>query len=725
LRKINNEKHSPTAAFNTQGNCSERRDQGTKSIKNYVEEPLRFERILSELSTNFINLSPNEIDKEIEKGLKLIVEYLDLDQGALLEFSGEEEVLIVTHSFAAPGVSQPNSKTVHSIGPNYFATLRQGEVLTFARVDDAPEAWIRERTFCEETGIQAHIGLPLKVGSSILGALTFNMYRSERSWPDSLVKQLSLLSEIFGNALARKRASMQIKELLGFEGLISSLSAKFLSLSADQIDKEIEHALQLIVEFLGVDRATIYQYSENKKTHHLTHSWSREGIERARGPLGDNDYPWISKNIMRGHTFLFSSLDEIPEEAKIDKENLQRFGGTKSAIVIPLMASEKRIGLLSLSAVRNERIWPDAIVQKAWLLGQIFANAVIRKQSDLELQHAFSEIKKLKKQLENDNTYLREEIKLEHDFHEIIGQSHPLKHVLFKIDQIAPMDTTVLILGETGTGKELVARAIHDRSQEKDRPMVKVNCAALSPNLIESELFGHEKGAFTGAHATKLGRFEIANGTTLFLDEIGELPLELQAKLLRILQNGEFERVGGSRTIKVDVRIVTATNRDLEDEVRNKRFRQDLLYRLNVFPITIPPLRQRNEDIPLFVNWFVKIYSRKMGKSITNIPKNVIKELQKYHWPGNVRELENTIERAVINTMGSVLRLMDKLVISQDEDLKAGQTQSLTEVERDHIIQVLKKTNWRISGKKGAAPILGINPSTLRWRMKKLNIHRT
>jgi len=294
--------------------------------------------------------------------------------------------------------------------------------------------------------------------------------------------------------------------------------------------------------------------------------------------------------------------------------------------------------------------------------------------------------------------------------------------VLYKVEQIAPADTAVLVLGETGTGKELVARAIHSLSLRKERPLFKMNCATLPSNLMESELFGHEKGAFTDAHSRHLGRFEIAHGATLFLDEIGELSLELQPKLLRVLQDGEFERLGSSRTIKVDVRIIVATNRNLEEEVRRGRFREDLWYRLNIFPITMPPLRDRLDDIPLLVDFYVKKISKRMGKSIQVIPTKVMNALQNYHWPGNVRELENVLERAVINSSGSKLRLVDELK-TQQKDLSTTQ-KKLEAVEREHIVRILEQTEWKVSGKNGAAEILGLNRSTLRARMRKLGIRK-
>ena len=331
-----------------------------------------------------------------------------------------------------------------------------------------------------------------------------------------------------------------------------------------------------------------------------------------------------------------------------------------------------------------------------------------------------AEIKLLKEQLEAERAYLQEEIKLEYNHENIIGQSDEINYVLYKVEQIAASDTTVLILGETGTGKELVARAIHGLSARKDRALVKMNCAALPSNLIESELFGHEKGTFTGAHSRRLGRFEIANGATLFLDEIGELPMDLQPKLLQVIQSGEFERLGSSHTIKVDVRIIAATNRNLEEEVSKGRFREDLWYRLNIFPITMPPLRDRLDDIPLLVNFYVEKIAKRLGKTIEIIPASVMNALQNYHWPGNVRELENVLERGVINSSGPKLRLVDELT-KPFKDLSSSQ-KTLEAVERDYIVRILEQSHWKVGGKNSAAEILGLDRSTLRARMRKLGI---
>jgi len=343
------------------------------------------------------------------------------------------------------------------------------------------------------------------------------------------------------------------------------------------------------------------------------------------------------------------------------------------------------------------------------------------KQAEESLKSALEEVRLLKDRLQEENVYLREEAKLERHFGEIVGRSDAIRRVLRKIEEVAPTDATVLVTGETGTGKERVARAIHGESPRRDRPLVKVNCAALSPTLIESELFGHEKGSFTGALGRKAGRFELADGATIFLDEIGELPIELQPKLLRVLQDGEFERLGSAHNIRADVRVIAATNRDLWKDVQARRFRADLFYRLNVYPINVPPLRQRREDIPLLVEHFVGVFSKKMGKTITSVAPSALEALRSYLWPGNVRELANVIERAVITTTGTVLQMSNFTeTLSAAAPHKLSKT--LEEVEREHIIAVYEAMGWKIEGPDGAAKILGLPPSTLRSRMRKLKI---
>lgn len=346
-----------------------------------------------------------------------------------------------------------------------------------------------------------------------------------------------------------------------------------------------------------------------------------------------------------------------------------------------------------------------------------------RKQAENNLINALNEITELKRQIEAENIYLHDEIKLNKNYDKIIGESKPIKSLLKNIEKVSKSSVTALILGETGTGKELVANAIHTNSSRKNKPLIKVNCSAISSALIESELFGHEKGAFTGAVKQRIGRFELANDGTIFLDEIGDVPLELQSKLLRFLQEGEFERVGSSKTLKVDVRVIAATNRNLEQAVIKGDFRQDLYYRMNVFPIIVPPLRERKEDIQLLVEFFISRFNKKYKKNVKSISKSTLKILENYNWPGNIRELENIIERGILSSVEDILHL-ESWFTSNENVNKKVENLKLNVVEKEHILKVLKSTNWRIRGINGAANILGLKPTTLEARMKKLGIQR-
>lgn len=366
------------------------------------------------------------------------------------------------------------------------------------------------------------------------------------------------------------------------------------------------------------------------------------------------------------------------------------------------------------------------MIREFQLVAQIFGNALARKHTDqklrereAKLQSQLEEIKLLRAQLEQENLYLRDEIKLQQPHDEIVGRSSAIKQVLSQVEQVAATEATVLLQGETGTGKELLARTIHKLSNRHGRPLITVNCAALPPSLIESELFGREKGAYTGAMTRMAGRFELSDQSTLFLDEVGELSVEVQAKLLRVLEEGRFERLGSAKPQQVDVRIIAATNRDLAQEVAAGRFRRDLYYRLNVFPISVPPLRERAEDIPVLVRSFVKQFEKKMGKRIDRISRKSMDALQRYSWPGNARELRNIVEHAMITTTDSKLRLRPP--VQAPSETLIG---SLEDVEREHIRRVLTRTGWRVSGKGGAAEVLGLKRTTLIAKINKLGIKR-
>jgi transcriptional regulator with GAF, ATPase, and Fis domain len=693
----------------------------TETPKAAAEDPLAFERLLSDLSARFVNLCGQELDREIEGALRHLVEFLGVSRANLFRPKANGGGYAMTHTWTSPGHERPARFCMEDV-PWTTARVLSGKTTWFSSIEDLPGEALRDRRMILREGIRSGAAIPLFIGGEIVGALSFDSCDRERGWPPGLLNRLRLAGEVFANALNRREMEQELSEQLEFEHLLSEVSARFLKLPANEIDREVESALRRVVEFLGVDRGNLFQHTGDPGDARLTHSWTAPGIRRPDLFLQD-EVPWVSGEVLAGRAVYSTRADDLPASAITDRRTLLR-EGIRSGLAIPLTVGGGIVGALSFDSMRRERTWPDALVNRIRLLGEVFANALVRAQNELRLNGALKEVERLRAQLQTDCEYLREEIRTEKDNMELVGKSNALKYVLFRVEQIAPKDTTVLVMGETGTGKELVARAIHEASPRRGRPLVKVNCSALPGALIESELFGHEKGAFSGADAKRLGRFEVANGTSLFLDEIGELTLEAQAKLLRVLQEGEFERVGSSSTIRVDVRIIAASNRDLERDVEQGRFREDLWYRLTVFPITVPPLRHRKEDIPLLVDWFVRKFSLKHGKTIDQIPAAVSKVLLDYDWPGNVRELENVIERAVITTRGSVLELMDPPGRGRARKGPAAR-RALSQVEHDYVTEVLVEANWRIDGPGGAARILGMNPSTLRSRMKKLGIKRS
>jgi formate hydrogenlyase transcriptional activator len=518
-------------------------------------------------------------------------------------------------------------------------------------------------------------------------------------------------------------AEESLKERLKFETLLAELSARFINLPADQLDGEIEGAQRRICEILDIDRSSLWQIAEREPGMLLlTHIHQPPEILSPPKRMNAGDFfPWTLQNVLNGEMVVISKMTDLPSEAARDRESYRLYG-TKSNVLVPLSIGEGPVfGLLGFAITREERRWPDTVVRGFQLVAQVFANALARRQMEEQLKEHLNEIEVLKQRLERENIYLREEIRLLFEHTDIVGQSAAMQTVLSQAEQVAQTDSTVLLLGETGTGKELLARAIHSMSLRKDRPLVTVNCASLPPTLIESELFGREKGAYTGAMTKMIGRFEIADGSTLFLDEIGEIPLNLQSKLLRVLEEGRFERLGSSKPLQVNVRIIAATNRDIEQEVKDGKFRRDLFYRLNVFPIVIPPLRERLEDIPLLVRAVVKEFQKKMGKEIESIPKKTVQALQSYSWPGNVRELRNLIEHAMILSKGKALDVHVPMRASSEADA----TGNLEDLERRHIVAVLEKTDWRIAGQGGAAEVLGLKRTTLQAKMKKLGIKRS
>ncbi len=768
-----------------------------------LEEQLRFETLLVDISRRFVDLPAEEVRGEIEHAQRRICEFLGFDLSVLWQWSMETpRILTMTHLYRPlGGPPPPEPMYAHEYFPWCQQQLEKGTIIAVSSMDDLPAEAARDREVWRHFGVKTTLTLPLSSGTGpIIGALSFNDMQKERIWPQGIIQRLQLVAQMFINAIIRERNETALRESERRLSLTTeAVGVGLWSMDIDTKKVWVSPKSRELFHFAPDEEITYESYS--RVIHHEDRDGVHQNVQHAiqsgerlncdyRIVLPDGSIRWI---VARGQHFLKSagepdrlmglSLD-ITEgkelELMLQKEHTFLDTLINSTSDMIWSVDPEHFGLLTFNrglfeyflqhrgmhieaGMRPEDLFADEEYVKRWHLFYKLAldkgsftteylvyagNRTLRlnlnilknddtvfgisvfgqditelKDMEKQLHEQLAEINELKSRLEKENIYLREEIKAELGFGKIIGASDALQYVLYRAQKVAPTDATVLILGETGAGKGMVAYAIHEMSSRKDKPMITVNCAALPANLIESELFGREKGAFTGAHARQVGRFEVANGGTIFLDEIGELPLELQTKLLRVLQDGEFERLGSPRTIKVDVRVITATSRDLKADMRSGRFRGDLYYRLNVFPVSIPPLRMRKEDIPELAAYFIDKYSRKYRRRFETIAKDAMQTLQAYDWPGNVRELEHFIERAVITCPESVFRLVDQLA---PEHLTVEE-QSLKEFEamaREHILQVLQKTRWRIEGEGGAAAILGLNPSTVRFRIRKLGIKR-
>jgi formate hydrogenlyase transcriptional activator len=569
-------------------------------------------------------------------------------------------------------------------------------------------------------GMESLCALPLVSGERALGALFF--MTAERDAYGHLRREFL---EQVANQVAIAVANMKsYEEIAALNASIAAAAARrrtvldinnaiVTKLTRDELLAAVSDALARVITF---DRLalSLYEPKENCLS-----------ILSYAGPYQRDDYTPIGRRLKLDDSpagLAFTTRKPVLrrdlERERLTSSEERAYGhGFRSICAVPLVVRGLSIGGITVGSLAPEQYSEadaDFLMEVA---GQI-AIAV-------DNMRAHEEVESLKARFEAEAVYLQEEIKTEHNFEEIIGQSAPIRRLLKKLEQVAPTDATVLIHGETGTGKELLARAVHDRSRRKNRPLVKVNCGSIPSGLVESELFGHERGAFTGATQQRIGRFELANGGTIFLDEVTELPLDTQVKLLRVLQEGEFERVGSSRTMKVDVRVIAATNRNVQEVVRSGVFRSDLFYRLNVFPLEVPALRERREDIPLLVNFFLSRFGKNLGKEVRGVSQKSMESLSNYAWPGNIRELQNVIERAVVLAKGPIVQIDDSMLRADETVEDSSFIDNLENVERQHIVRALTETRWVIHGKKGAAEILGINPSTLRSRMDKLGIKKS
>jgi PAS domain S-box-containing protein len=645
-----------------------------KKARILLEDRLKFEEMLSRISARFVRMPSDRLDDEIENTLDQLVNFLGLDRVTVARFRNNNTRSIATHFSARPDIPMSWKELDNQELPWLLEKLQQEQSVEFSRLEDLPDKAGPEKAFFSSIGVRSCIVIPLVTRGHVLGFLGCSTLHMPKTWSKEVVQGLRLVADVFANAMARKHSDDKLQEA--------------------------EQKYRTVLEF--------------------THDW-----EYWANPDGAIEYMSPSCEQITGYPVqeYMDNPEKVKEIVVPEDRRLWDTHFHDSRMQPDAFKIEFRIRRRDGELRWLEHICRPMIDSQENFLGVRVSSRDITQRKNLEaqLQEKFQEIYRLRQLLEEENLYLRQEIQLQHVHEEIVGRCDEMKQVLSQVEQVSGTDSTVLILGETGTGKELLAKAIHHLSRFRDRPLVTVNCACLPPTLIESELFGREKGAFTGALTRMVGRFEVADGSTLFLDEIGELPSNIQSKLLRVLEEGRFERLGSNKTIQVKVRIIAATNRDLEQEVQDGRFRKDLYYRLNVFPISIPPLRNRSEDIPLLVWSLVKQLEQKIGKRINTISRKTMETLQRYKWPGNVRELRNVIEHAMILTKGTtlVVHLPDHAVSSDKPDDSA-----LADLERRHIVGILGQTGWRISGNSGAAQILGMKRTTLQSRIKKLGIRR-
>ena len=573
-----------------------------------------------------------------------------------------------------------------------------------------------------ENGVQSFCSVPLTTALGRLGAMGFGSLQthiyddSEVAFMCEVAKQIAVaVDNVLHDESARSMQRELARERDRLRLLLEVNNAVVSHLNMDDVFASVSASLQKVIQHDGCSLMLYEPDTGQYRCHVLKVSKNESFVEEGRAEKSVKSPGCIAYSTGAPAVFNEQHLIDLAAESKIAQHLLAE--GVKSFCSIPLQSHDRILGTLNIGRLHEDAFNHEDVE----LLSQVAQQIAIGVENGL----AYREIAELKEKLNEEKLYLEREIRSEHNFEEIVGDSRPLKDVLAQIEIVSPTDSTVLIQGETGTGKELVARAIHNLSSRRSRTFVKLNCAAIPTGLLESELFGHEKGAFTGAIAQKIGRFELANGGTLFLDEVGDIPLELQSKFLRVLQEQEFERLGSIRTIRVDIRLVAATNRDLAQMVTDKEFRSDLFYRLNVFPILNPPLRERANDIPALVQYFTQKFAARMNKRITSIPTDTMAALSRYHWPGNIRELENFIERAVILTRGSSLTApLAELKSRRGESGDAPQLSTLEDAEREHIRRALQQANWLVGGPAGAAVRLGMKRTTLQSRMVKLGIER-
>jgi PAS domain S-box-containing protein len=634
-----------------------------------LEEPLAFERMICELLVEFTNLHAEDVDDAITRAQRRIVEAADVDGMAVFELTEGGDDCALTHAWTRSADDPPaRVGSARQLFPWSHAHARSGTVACFSSLDEITEA--AERDTRERDGTRSGVVVPFSIDGHTAGAVSFASTREPRLWPAEMLNRLDLIAQVLGAAVARKQS----------QAVLRASQERFAA---------IADSAPVMIWMCGADKQCIWFNRRWLETtgHTLDDALRRGWLEAV--------HPDDMESCLDIYTAAFETHRPFSLEWRLRRADgeWRWIAGTAS----PCFAADGSF------------------------TGYIGSCLDITEQKDAQLgiDKVRLEVRRLREQLRADNGAVRRD-GLERPDDIVVGQSAAARCVVELIEQVAATDSTVLLLGETGTGKELCAAQIHERSTRRGRGMVRVNCAAIPSTLIESELFGREKGAFTGALARQIGRFEVADHSTIFLDEIGDLPAEVQVKLLRVLEERRFERLGSPRAIPVDTRIIAATHRNLEQLMVAGSFRDDLYYRLNVFPIRVPALRERVEDLPLLVWHFVEKFARTFGKRIETIGKSNMEALQRYPWPGNIRELRNVVERAMITAVGPRLTIP----VPETSSVSSGRSIRLVDVERTHIRRVLESTRWRIRGVGGAAEQLGLKPTTLETRLAKLGLKR-
>jgi formate hydrogenlyase transcriptional activator len=632
------------------------------------DDSVEFERLIGELAATFVNPHADAVDDAILEAQRRIVEAFDLDRSSLFQLTADGDDFILTHNWTRTSAPIPADAPPRELFPWSVAKILKGEVAHYSSFEEVPDAGVRDTQRRFDT--LARVVVPLSVGGRIIGAINFVSYRARRSWPQETLNRLHLVAQLFSGVLARKYADETLR----------ASEERFRSAADDA---------PVMIWVSGTDKACTW--FNRRWLDFVGHTMEQElGSGWAEGVHPDD-----LNSCLATYTTAFDARQSFSMEYR-----LRRHDGEWRWVLDHGRPTHDTDGVFT------------------GYIGSC-SDVTEQKESKRALENALAEVQRLRDRLQLENVYLRSEVRERLGQGRVIGHSAAIRRVLEQVEQVAPTDSTVLLLGETGTGKELFATQIHERSARRARAMVRVNCAAIPATLIESELFGREKGAFTGALSRQIGRFEMADHSTIFLDEIGDLPAEIQIKLLRVLEERQIERLGSPKEITVDTRIIAATHRDLGQLIEAGSFRADLYYRLNVFPISVPPLRARPEDIPLLIWRFVEEFVG-LGKRIESISADNIAALQAYSWPGNIRELRNVVERAMITATGTRLTIP----VPPMTTASAKRSTKLVDVEKSHIKSVLESTNWRIRGPGGAADRLGLKPTTLETRLAKLGVRR-